>query len=295
MGAGPELALAVCKDLPRSCPDDVHLFDALRAEGVRARCVAWDAAEDWSRFDGVLVRATWDYTERLPVFLAWVAMLERIGVLLWNPPAVVRWNADKRYLRDLAARGVPTVPTEFALRGDARSLAEVMDAHGWDTCVVKPVVSAGARGALRVARREASGAEAAWKRAVAAGDMMVQPFVREVAEQGEWSFVFLDGAFSHALVKKPAKGDFRVQEKHGGTLGRAVPTSAQVARAAGILAHAPAPEGERLLYGRVDVVDLEGTLTLMELEVLEPELFFRLAPDAAPRLARALRRHLGDA
>lgn len=278
------LALVTWQAMPRCCPDDAHLLQALDQAGVAAECVAWDAAEDWGRFAALLVRTPWDYYLRHESFLAWVGRIEALGVPLWNPPAVLRWNSDKRYLLEVAEQGLPVVPTRLVPQGHLLRLASIMDQHGWDDAVLKPAVSAGAHATVRVSRAEAPGAQKAFEGLVAAGDALVQPFVPEVARDGEWSLVFLGGRFSHALRKRPGKGDFRVQEKHGGSLGPATPTPDVVAQAARYLALPPGP----LLYARVDGIVRDGTFVLMELEALEPELFWRTAPGSAARMVAAL-------
>lgn len=282
------VALATWQGMPRSCPDDAHLLDACKAAGVRAETIPWDApGADWASHDAVLVRTTWDYYLRHAEFLAWVQAREDEGANLWNPAPVLRWNSDKRYLGELAAKGARVVPTRYVARGVAVKLARLMDEEGWDDVVVKPVVSAGAYCTFRATRRDAPSAQRAFEELVAHDDAMVQPFVREVA-QGEWSLMFFDGAFSHVALKVPAKGDFRCQEKHGGAVEAAVAAPAHIEAARRILDLV----GQPLLYARVDGVLVGGAFTLMELEVLEPELFFRTSVGSAGRFVEALRTRL---
>jgi glutathione synthase/RimK-type ligase-like ATP-grasp enzyme len=284
---GAEVALATCQALPGSCPDDAHLVAALERAGLRATTAPWDSATRWADAGMVVIRATWDYYLRAEEFLAWIDRLEADGAQVWNPPAVLRWNSDKRYLDDLAGKGVRTVPTRRVARGDLQRLARILDEQGWEDVVVKPAVSAGAHATFRATRGEAPSQQDAFELLLQDSDVLVQPYVPAV-QRGEWSFVFIDGAFTHAVVKKPARGDFRVQEKHGGTLARGEPSRAMVDEATAILERA----GHGLLYGRVDAVVEDGSLTLMELEVLEPELFFRFDGDAAAKFAAAVGRRL---
>lgn len=287
MGRGG-IALATWQGMPRSCPDDAHLLDAFAAAGLRAEPIPWDAGGvDWAAFDAVLVRTTWDYYVRHREFLEWVDHLEAEGQRVWNPPDVLRWNSDKRYLLDLQAKGVPAVPTRLVERGVSQKLARVMDDAAWPEAVVKPAVSAGAYCTFRTSRDEAPRHQAAFEDLLARDAVLVQPYIPEV-QQGEWSFVFVEGRFSHALLKSPARGDFRVQEKHGGGVTAANARPEHVAQAAAILAHAGPP----LLYARVDAVVRDGALLLMELECLEPEMFWRTAPGSATRFVAVVRAKL---
>lgn len=283
------MALATWQSMPQSCPDDAHLLQACREAGLAAEPHPWDdPGVAWGGFDAVVIRATWDYYVKHEAFLRWLDRLEGLGVPVFNPPPVLRWNSDKGYLPELAAKGVAVVPTRLIERGQSVKLARVLDEEGWDAAVVKPAVSAGAYCTFRTSRREAPEQQRGFEELLARDGVLVQPFVPEVA-QGEWSLVFLDGAFSHAVVKKPGKGDFRVQEKHGGTVAAAQAKPEHVRQAAAVLAHAPGP----LLYARVDAVVRGGALLLMELEVLEPELFWRAAHGSAARFVRVLRAKVG--
>ncbi|MCA1814335.1 MAG: hypothetical protein LC624_10370 [Halobacteriales archaeon] len=282
----PSIALATCHELPQSCPDDASLFAGLAQAGIHVQAQPWDApGVDWAGFDLVLVRAAWDYFLHIDRFRGWLDRCERDGVNLWNPPAVLRWNSDKLYLEELARAGVPTVPMRVVPPDSQDTLAFVMEETGWSDVVVKPAVSGGAWGTFRASA--AKPMEHPFAQQKAHGAVLVQPFVAEV-RRGEWSFVFFERAFSHAVLKRPGEADFRVQEKHGGTLSPVQASPAQVGQARAVL---DAVKGE-LLYARVDMVDVRGTLTLMELEVLEPELFLRTASGSAERCVAAVRQRL---
>lgn len=284
MARGHGVALATWQAMPQSCPDDAHLLQAFQAAKVHAEPHPWDApGVRWGDFGAVVIRATWDYYTRHAEFLAWLDRLDTAGVPVFNPLPVLRWNSDKRYLPELAAKGVPVVPTRLVEGGQQLKLARILDEAGWDDAVVKPAVSAGGYCTFRSSRAEAPQHQRGFEELLARDAVLVQPFVPEVA-QGEWSFVFLGGAFSHAVLKRAARGDFRVQEKHGGTAAAATARPEHVRQAAAVLDHVA---GE-LLYARVDAVVRDGALLLMELEVLEPELFFRASPGSAAKLVRAL-------
>jgi glutathione synthase/RimK-type ligase-like ATP-grasp enzyme len=276
------LASAACV-APRS-DDDVALAAALGDLGVDASIVTWDdPAVDWTALNAVVIRSCWDYHLDPDRFLAWIASLEARDIRVLNDPATIRWNHSKSYLAELAAAGVTTVPTRWVERHAVEPLAAIIAESGWDDVVVKPAVSASAYGTWR-SGRDASDGEREFRLLVDAGPVLVQPFMESVLREGEWSFMFIDGEYSHAVLKAPAPGDFRVQESHGGSTRLAVPPDVLVAEAHAALAAGP----PGTLYARVDGCVEGGRLHLMELELIEPYLFLTRAPGAAARLAAAL-------
>src|SRR5438046_3091226 len=182
------IALATSAKLPTLNEDDRLLIPALAERGLAAVPAVWDAPDVcWEEFQGVVVRSCWDYHHRLEEFLTWVARLERAGIPVWNPPAVLRWNSHKGYLRDLAARGVPIVPTRWLARGRRVGLARLLRDAAWSDAVVKPAVSASAPGTGRPSFEPASADQRQLDELLRAGDVMVQPFMSEVRDAGEWS------------------------------------------------------------------------------------------------------------
>jgi len=279
------IALATAAKLPLLNDDDRLLIPALGELGFAAVPAVWDApAVCWEEFQAVVVRSCWDYHERLEEFLAWVTRLERAGVPLWNPPAVLRWNSHKSYLRDLAARGVPIVPTRWLARSRPVDLATLLRDAGWRDAVVKPAVSASAAGTWRTSTETATTDQGRLNELLLAGDVMVQPFVSEVRDAGEWSILFFGERYSHAVLKRPAVDDYRVQWEFGGSAVTLAPPPGLVADATAVMA---AVQGQPL-YARVDGVERAGRLVLMELELVEPHLFLGWDADATGRLAGAL-------
>jgi len=274
--------------------EDRILSEACVAQGFDVERVDWaDANVDWRGFDAIVIRQTWDYFDRLSEFLGWLDRVELLTRVV-NPVEVIRWNCDKRYLVELAAAGVPTVPTividsVIDRQHRAPELTDLMDRHGFDEAVIKPAVSGAGRETYRVVRSEADSHEAAWKRLVASESMLLQPFMPAIVEHGEVSLVIIDGEVTHAVRKIAAQGEFRVQDDHGGTVHPHTPakTESRVARAA--LAAVPG----QVTYARVDLVEGENGPLVMELELIEPELFFRLEGNAAARLAGAVARITG--
>lgn len=263
--------------------DDLLAVEALRRRGAAVDPLLWDAPDGAAGFDAVIVRSVWDYHLRPAEFLRWVDTLQQAGALLLNPPAVLRWNHHKSYLRELAARGVASVPTVWLERGVDANLGGVLADHGWDEAVVKPAISASAYETWVTSRASARADEVRFRELSLAGDVLLQPIVPEVRSKGEWSLLFFGGSFSHAMLKRPREGDFRVQEELGGSAVRREPPAALVEQARLSLAAAPAP----CLYARVDGVERDGRLVVMELELIEPVLYFGADDGAADRFAKA--------
>jgi glutathione synthase/RimK-type ligase-like ATP-grasp enzyme len=280
MPRATKIALATCARVAELADDDRPLLGALARLGAAAEPVVWDdPSVDWSAFDRVVIRSCWDYHLRVDEFLRWATC---VGPALRNGAEVVRWNADKRYLRDLGERGVRIPKTVFVERGAEVDGEAVWAELGRDAAVVKPTVSATAHRTYLV--RSADGAGARLPEILRESGALVQEFVPEVCSAGEWSLVFLGGRFSHAVVKRPRRGDFRVQSEFGGEDRLVDPPPRLVEEAAGVLARAEA----EALYARVDCVERDGELCLMELELIEPSLFLARAPGAAERFAAAI-------
>jgi glutathione synthase/RimK-type ligase-like ATP-grasp enzyme len=279
------VALATCAEVPDGDEDAPALTAALAARGVDARPAVWDATKvDWSAFDLVVVRSTWDYPDRLEEFLAWAESVPR----LLNAPEVLRWNTDKRYL---AALGEDAVPSSFFEPGAA---FEVPD-HPF---VVKPSVGAGSIGAARYDAGDARAAAHAAELQAAGRTVLVQPYLEDVDRQGETSLLYVGGVLSHAVHKAallghgggPAEGLY-VEE----TMSPAEATREQLELGERALAAVPFPR-EELLYARIDL--LPGPRVL-EVELTEPSLFLGYADGAADRFADAIaaasqRRRMSD-
>src|SRR5436309_1699666 len=200
------IALATGAKLPTLNEDDLLLVPPLRELGVIAVPAVWDSPDVcWEEFQGVVVRSCWDYHHRLEEFLGWVVRLERAGIPVWNPPAVLRWNSHKGYLRDLAARGVPIVPTRWLGRGEPVDLAMLLEDAGWRDAVMKPAVSASASGTWRTSTEAVAGDQARLGELLPAGDVTLQPFVSEVRDGGGWAMLFLCGRRRHAAQLPPRR------------------------------------------------------------------------------------------
>ncbi len=284
-----DIALVTCRELPTFEVDDRPLFRALALRGAKVHHPAWDAAVDWSAYDGVVVRTTWDYWTRGPEFAAWldrVASHPRLG----NPVDVLRWSLDKRYLRQLQALGVPIADTEWIAPGELPDLGALLARRGWHRAFLKPAFGASASGTMRF-DADADGLAAATSHLAAHGrdvTTLLQPYLESVETFGELSAIFFAGAYSHGVRKVPRPGDFRVQDDHGGTDAPYAFDEAERRLAIAVLDAARQVLGrqEPFLYARVDLLrDAGGGLVLTELELVEPSLFFRHAPAAADHMA----------
>jgi glutathione synthase/RimK-type ligase-like ATP-grasp enzyme len=288
MNAAPRgsVALVTCAAHPQLSPDDRLLLPALAEAGYEPVPCLWDdAAEPWASHAAVVVRSCWDYHHRPREFHAWLDRLADLGARVFNPVPLLRWNADKRYLRDLAEAGIEVIPTAWVAERDESSLADLAGARGWRHVVVKPSVSATAFETWRAGPEVTSDDEQRFRRLTGERPALVQPYLPDI-ERGELSLVFLGGEYSHAVLKRPRPGDFRVQSDFGGTVEPVRPEEYVVAAASRVLAAAPGAT----LYARVDLCLVDGRAQLMELELLEPALFFAHEAGAAARFVEALAR-----
>lgn len=278
-----DVALVTCAELPELPDDDGYLRQALARRDIDARPMIWDEpALDWSQFRLSVLRSPWDYSLRYDEFLAW---LDRVSpkTHLLNPPDVVRWNSHKRYLIELGDRGIATMSTHWLAAGTQVNLYELMGDRGWSEVVIKPAVSANSRKTVRCDRPEVG--QTHLDTFLPQHDMMVQPYLPSIETAGERSLMFVNRRFAHAICKRPAAGDYRVQEEYGGRFEFAIPSAAELDLAERALAAVPFP----LLYARVDVVSGEDDEPLLiELELVEPSLYFAAAPKTADLLAEAI-------
>jgi glutathione synthase/RimK-type ligase-like ATP-grasp enzyme len=274
-----KVVLATCRPKPGLTPGDGLLATALGELGATVVAGPWDTIQP-AREEGVVcLRSTWDYHLRWSEFRSWVRGFETAG-RLWNPPSTVLWNADKLYLRELAGAGVAIPRTQWFEPGERPPIARVLEEWGVSHAVLKPRVSATAYG-THVVSRDRGIEEADWA-ALERSGCMLQLFVPEIQSRGEISAVFLRDGFAHAVLKRPRAGDFRVQADFGGSLEPTTPADSTIAFGGAVLAAAARP----WLYARVDLVETDDGPVLMELELIEPDLF--LTPRGAARLAEGL-------
>jgi glutathione synthase/RimK-type ligase-like ATP-grasp enzyme len=284
------VALVTCARLGGLDPDDQPLAEALQRLGAAAEAPVWDdPGVDWGGYDVVFLRSTWDYHLSRDRFLAWLESIEPRTRLV-HGPGIVRWNSHKSYLSRLAVLGAPVIPTVVLHAGRRESLQGLLQDRGWDDAVAKPAVGLDSFGVLRLAAGDLQAEETAL-RLLAERDLLVQPYVPSVADHGERCLVVLDGHLSHAI----RKNSFFMGGRHVGPEGRAVPIADDERRTAELVLEAAKSDLEaggvtsRIRYARVDLArDAQGQPRLMELELVEPTLFFTTCPGSADLMARSL-------
>lgn len=271
-----DIGIVTSSKLPNLDDDSRLLLDHLLARGVDTRPVIWDdPSVDWSSMQVCLVRSTWDYHERLPAFIAWMKQADRV-TSLWNPLNVLLWNTDKVYLKAFQAKGVRTVETLWFSNGNVPDLQAILELQGWDELIVKPTISAAAANTFRVNASNVKEVQAKLPALVQEKELMIQPFLKTVETTGESSLIYINGQFAHAIIKRPATGDFRVQEHWGGYTEAYTPSAEELKVAESVLSAVD----DDLLYARVDLIqNAQGEPCLVELEVTEPSLYLKYSPE----------------
>jgi hypothetical protein len=264
------------------CYDEL-LYAPLQRYGWQAQTVDWrDNGIDWNQFDAVIVRSCWDYQHDPDQFLAVLDRIEHSSAKLENSLDVVRWNLSKIYLRDLEAKGIPIVPTEWLHGVDVAKLSPLFARWQTPEIIIKPVISACADDTFRLTPTALTQQAAALTTLFRERDGMAQPFIPAIVTEGEYSLFFFGDEYSHTILKTPKSGDFRVQEEHGGQLHSVEPEAILLELSRAALAAIPAPT----LYARIDWVRTTNSFALMELELIEPSLYFNMDADSAERFAR---------
>ena len=283
-----DVALASCANLPEPDLDEAPLLQALRAAGLSAEVLAWDdPAADWAAVRMTVLRATWNYPLRPRAFMAWLEAAARVTDV-WNRLPAVRWNLHKGYLLDLERHGVAVAPTELVRRGSDRRLSAVTAARDWNDVVVKPAISAASYRTRRIRAGDEPEGEAHLRALVADGDALVQRYLPSVEEYGERAVVWIDGELTHAVRKSPR---FDVDDESVSAALAISEAEAEVARAA--VTRASEAVGEEPMYARIDLAPgPSGDPVVMELELIEPSLFFLQSPAALERFVAAVRRRL---
>ena len=263
-----------------------HLtYPAMRARGHSVIELPWREPTDWSQFDAIVIRSTWDYQDDPALFLQVLASIEASAARLINPLTTVCWNIDKSYLRELSEQGVAIVPTHFSESLAPRQLESAAIDFACEQLIVKPAVSANADDTFRLSPENVDSFTAGSLSRFKQRRCLIQPFIPSILDEGEFSLFYFNGELSHCILKTPKAGDFRVQEEHGGEL-TLIATPEPALQSAG--AKAIQVIGSDLLDARLDFVRSGGAFLLMEAELIEPSLYFNLDASAAQRFAHAL-------
>ena len=266
------------------------MYHALEELGLKTLRLAWDDMFfDWSTTKAILFRTTWDYFDRFDEFSEWLESLSKQTTLL-NSEALIRWNIDKHYLLDLQEKGIPIAESHFIERGANVNLNQLHDILNWTETVLKPCISGAARHTYKLNLKNLEEHNTIFKELIAKEAMMLQPFQRNIVSKGEISIMVFNGKFTHAVLKKAKPGDFRVQDDFGGSVYDYTPTDEEIEFAENCVQACI----ELPIYARVDMFeDNGGNLALSEIELIEPELWFRNYPESAKLLAKAVQQKLG--
>lgn len=266
--------------------EDQLVITELIIRGLTVKKVAWsDPDFDWSTAKYALFRTTWDYSERFIEFADWL-MDVSVKTKLINSYDLISWNLDKHYLTDLKGAGINTVETYFLEQLDGRTLAEVHKELGWSHTVLKPCISASAKDTYELAEETRATYEEKYRELIAGEPMMLQPFQNSILERGEVSLMMINGEHTHSVLKTTKPGDFRVQDDFGGSVHDYEPTPEEVDLAKRIIEACETIP----LYARLDMInDDSGNPAIIEVELIEPEMWFRKNPEAAEKLADAVK------
>lgn len=293
-----DVALVSCRHLPEPDLDAAPLAAALTAAGLSFRVAAWDDRQvDWADARLTVLRSCWNYPRHADAFMTWAEATAKVTTLL-NPLPVLRWNVHKRYLLDLESHGIPVTPTVMVLQGSITTLAQIRRERGWQEVVVKPAVSAASFRTMLVTPDEMSAGEAHLRGLVAQRDTLVQAYLPAVEEYGERALIWVEGRLTHAIRKTP-----RLSGQDESVSSDAVPVAKEEAELAGnvmetldAIITSPAagiPIQDQLLYARVDIAPgPDGSPLLMELELMEPSLYFNQGPVSLDRFVAGMQERL---
>lgn len=278
-----KIGILTCARLPELLPSDQQLIPLFGKENIAAKAVIWDdESVDWTQFDYLIFRNTWDYYQKETAFHSWLNKIELLGIKTFNPISVIQKNKHKFYLKELENEGISILPTVFLEKNSISNLHDLIP-KSWEKMVIKPAFSAGSYLTKLIDRSELSSIQTEFKEHFATKDFLLQEFRPEIKELGETSFIFINGKFSHAVNKKPEENDFRVQIQYGGKYTLIEPNEDLLIQAEIVLSKIP----EKLLYARVDGIVIENKLHLMEIELIEPDLYFDLAFGARERFVES--------
>lgn len=280
-----KIGILTCARLPELLPSDQQLIPLFAKERISAEAVVWDDEfVDWTQFDALIFRNTWDYYQKESAFNSWLDKIESLGIKTFNPISVIQRNKHKFYLKELEKKGISILPTIFLEKNSISNLHDLIP-KSWEKMVIKPAFSAGSYLTKLIDRSEFETIQTEFKEHFATKDFLLQEFRPEIKELGETSFIFFNGKFSHAVNKKPVENDFRVQIQYGGKYTLIQPNDDLLHQAELVLSKIP----EQLLYARVDGIVIENKLHLMEIELIEPDLYFDLADGARERFVESFK------
>ena len=279
-----KIALLTCEKLPELTAADQLLIPELAKHNIEAKPVIWsDQTITWSNFDYLIFRNTWDYFEKEIEFNLWLDQIEKLGIKTLNTIGIIKQNKHKFYLREMEKQGISILPTVFIDKTNSLNLAELIPSH-WKKAVIKPAFSAGSYLTEVFEVADIQKINADYKNLAQEKELLLQEFMPEIQTLGETSFIFFNKKFSHCVNKKPVDGDFRVQSQFGGKYSLVQPSQELIEKAQKIVNTFP----ENLLYARVDGIIIGTELYLMEIECIEPDLYFDIADGALERFVSSI-------
>ncbi|MDP1747571.1 MAG: hypothetical protein Q8L90_18495 [Bacteroidota bacterium] len=265
--------------------EDVLLLEFLKGKGLDIHREVWTNQEvNWLDYDLVLIKAPWDYHEHIAAFYNWLDMLNNASIPLLNPYGILKWNSDKHYLKEISDSGLNIIPTVFLEINSVLQNASIFQQLDSEKIIIKPCISGGAKNTFSLTPDNFSVHQKNINDLLKEEAFLVQPFIKEIETEGEWSFIFFDGKYSHSVLKKPRSGDFRVQHCYGGTIHTDKTEVLHVETAQKFVDRF----AKDCLYARVDGVMVNNEFLLMELELLEPFLFLSYHPNGFENYYTAL-------
>lgn len=279
-----KIAILTCEKLPDLNPEDQKIIPALANHNIEAAAAIWsDKTINWTDYDYLIFRNTWDYFEKETEFKIWLEQIEKLGIKTLNPIEIIKQNIHKFYLRELEQQGITILPTVFIDKTEHLDLAQLIPSH-WKKAVLKPAFSAGSYLTEVFEISEIQEISEKYKNIASEKELLLQEFMPKIQTLGETSFIFFNKKFSHAVNKKPVDGDFRVQSLFGGQYTLVHPKPELIEKAKKIVSTFP----DHLLYARVDGIIINNELHLMEIECIEPDLYFNLSENALQRFVNAI-------
>ncbi|WP_246535274.1 ATP-grasp domain-containing protein [Litoribacter ruber] len=269
--------------------EDAIVSELLAAEGFDFKFEVWsDPAVNWNQYTHLVVKSPWDYFDRYLEFKNWCENMIVSGIPVFNDLKTVLWNSDKKYLQEIQGKGHRIIPTRFLKQNQPVHIEPMFDEFATDNLIFKPSISGGAKNTLRLIKGSTHSLSDSLNELVKNEDFLLQPFIPEIIAEGEYSLIFFNGKFSHAVLKSPKEGDFRVQHFFGGKISSIQPSDSLMDSATKIVEDF----AKDCLYARVDGVLIEGVFYLMELELIEPYLFLFTHPEAKKNYMAALKEKL---
>jgi glutathione synthase/RimK-type ligase-like ATP-grasp enzyme len=279
-----KIGLLTCEKLPNLTISDQQLIPELAKHNLIAKAVIWDDKTiNWSNFDYLIFRNTWDYFEKETEFNLWLDQIEKLGIKTLNAIEIIKHNKHKFYLREMEKEGISILPTIFIDKTEHLNLAEIIPKH-WKKAVIKPAFSAGSYLTSVFDASDIEKINDEYTKIAPERELLLQEFMPEIQTLGETSFIFFNKKFSHAINKKPIDGDFRVQSQFGGEYSLIQPSQKVIDKAQKVVNTFQ----DKLLYARVDGIIIDTELHLMEIECIEPDLYFELSKDSLERFVASI-------